>query len=153
MIELTGQKPFTPPPSELWQKLRDARFLVEHVPDLDKVKEVTETQAECVIRPGFAFLRGKLDVALEVVEAVEPTRVRFLLKSKGIGSSSDAEVTLDILEGDDSGSLVNWKLEVTRLGGLLKAVPGGLIRGAAEKVIGQVWNNIDNALQTVAQGE
>jgi carbon monoxide dehydrogenase subunit G len=35
---------------------------------------------------------------------------------------------------------------VMELGGLLKMVPSGLVRGAAHKVIEDVWNGIAKAL-------
>ena len=35
-----------------------------------------------------------------------------------------------------------WRAEVKSLGGLLKMVPSGLIRGAAQKVIEDVWNGV-----------
>jgi len=41
---------------------------------------------------------------------------------------------------------VSWTAEVTQLGGLLKMVPAGLIRGAAHKVIEDVWDGVAKKL-------
>jgi carbon monoxide dehydrogenase subunit G len=80
-------------------------------------------------------------VTLQVTLAAEPTSLRWLLSSKGIGTSSDVEAVL-ALAPHGEGTRVHWQAEVTRLGGLLKAVPAGLIRGAAQKVIDDVWTGV-----------
>ncbi len=141
MLQFAGEREFPLPPVELFAKLRDARFLVQCIPDAQAQGEPTQDRAQCSVRPGFAFVRGTIDVALEVTEAVEPTRLRLMLRSKGIGTSSDVEAVIN-LSASESGSRVHWQAEVKRLGGLLKAVPSGLIRGAAQKVIEDLWNGV-----------
>ena len=48
-----------------------------------------------------------------------------------------------LLKGADGGSRVAWRVDVTELGGLLKAVPQGLIKAAAQKVITDAWTSVD----------
>jgi carbon monoxide dehydrogenase subunit G len=147
MVRFEGDRDLALAPADAWAKLTDARFLVQCIPDVDQVKEVQADRAALVLRPGFAFVRGTLDVTLQVVDAVAPTSARVLLHSKGIGSTSDVEATLT-LAPQGEGTRVHWVTEVKALGGLLKMVPSGLIRGAAQKVIGDVWNNIEAKLAT-----
>ncbi len=74
---------------------------------------------------------------MEIIERREPEAVRFRLTSKGIGSSNTVETALTLTPAD-AQTRVRWTAEVTQLGGLLKMVPSGLIRGAAQKVIEDV---------------
>jgi carbon monoxide dehydrogenase subunit G len=141
MLHFEGERDFSLAPLDLWRKLRDARFLVTCIPDAIVQGEPRLDKAICSVRPGFAFVSGTLDTTVEVLEAKEPADLRLLLSSKGIGSSSEVETVLTIA-GADSGSRVHWTADVKRLGGLLKAVPSGLIRGAAQKVIEDVWKGI-----------
>jgi carbon monoxide dehydrogenase subunit G len=129
--------------------LSDARFLVECIPGAEKVVEAAAGRAVAVIRPGFAFVRGTLELTLKVLEATSPASVRLGLTSKGIGSSSEVAAVLTVAE-HDRGSRVHWTADVQSLGGLLKAMPQGLIRGAAEKVIADVWGNVTNKIQVPA---
>ena len=76
-----------------------------------------------------------------------PTWQLFFLSSKGIGTSSEVETTLTIVE-TEIGSRVRWAADVKRLGGLLKAVPSGLISGAAQKTIEDVWAGIGKRLDS-----
>jgi carbon monoxide dehydrogenase subunit G len=145
MVRFEGDKDFPQPPVELWAKLTDARFLVQCIPDVESVTEQEADHAVLVLRPGFSFVRGTLDVTLRVVDAVSPASARYVVVSKGIGSSADVEATV-ALAPEGTGSRVHWTAEVKTLGGLLKMVPSGLIRGAAQKVVNDAWNAVEGKL-------
>src|SRR5262245_41623993 len=141
MLTFDGQRDFPLPPPALWAKLRDARFLVHCIPEGTVKGTPTQERGECSVRPPIAFLGGSLDVSVSILEAVEPGLVRIQLASKGIATSSEVEVKLDIQAKGD-GSHVDYHADVNKLGGLLKAVPSGLIRGSAQKIIDGVWDNV-----------
>jgi carbon monoxide dehydrogenase subunit G len=141
MLHFEGDRDFTLPPAQVWTKLRDARFLVNCIPDASIQGTPERDKAQCSVRPGFAFAGGSLDTTVEIIDGTEPTDLRFRLTSKGIGSSSEVETALTILPSD-TGSRVHWIADVKNLGGLLKAIPSGLIRGAAQKTIEDVWQGI-----------
>jgi carbon monoxide dehydrogenase subunit G len=146
MLRFDGQKDFPRlTPAALWEKLSDARFLVQCVPDVHKISSQEHEQATFILRPGFAFVRGTLDMTMRIAEAVAPSSVRIVLNSKGIGSSSEVEAMLAIT-ALDGGARVNWVAEVKQLGGLLKAIPQGLIRGAAQKVVQDAWSAVEARL-------
>ncbi len=141
MLQFQGERTFGLPVEALFAKLRDAAFLAESVPDAVVDGTPTRDRAACSVHHGFAFVRGNLDVTLEVSEAQEPSLLRVRVNSKGVGNNSVVEAALR-LSPEGSGSKVHWTAEVQTLGGLLKMVPSGLIRGAALKVIEDVWTGI-----------
>jgi len=149
MTRFEGDRDFTQSPADLFAKLTDARFLVTCIPDVDSVSEQEADRAVLTLRPGLAFARGTLKVTLQVVEKTPPTAARMLLTSKGIGSSSTVEAFLALAPNND-GTRVHWVAEVKELGGLLKMVPQGLIRGAAEKVINSAWAAVEIKLRQKA---
>jgi carbon monoxide dehydrogenase subunit G len=146
MTRFEGDRDFTQPPTDLFSKLTDASFLVTCLPDAESVSEQEADRAALTLRPGLAFARGTLEVTLQVVEKTPPTAARMLLTSKGIGSSSTVEATLALAPNGD-GTRVHWVAEVKELGGLLKMVPQGLIRGAAEKVLNDAWAAVEAKLR------
>ena len=149
MLRFEGVKDFPRhAPQELWAKLSDARFLVQCIPDVHEVKQSAAEEAVCVLRPGLAFVRGTLELTLRVIEAVAPESIRLSLATKGIGTTSTVEVALT-LAVQEAGTRVSWVAEMKSLGGLLKAVPQGLIRGAAQKVITDAWNSVEKQLDQV----
>jgi carbon monoxide dehydrogenase subunit G len=145
MLTFDGERQYPIAAAPLWAKLRDATFLVQCIPD-GTVKGTPELdKAQCNVRPGLSFLTGTLDVDIAILEAVPPSLVKIQLASKGLAASSDVLVTLNIADRQ-GGSAIQYQAEVTRLGGLLRALPSGLIRGAAQKIIEQVWENVGKKL-------
>src|SRR5262245_35624146 len=146
MLHFEGDKEFTKTPGELFAKLSDARFLVQCIPGGAPVGEAEADRAVAKVKPALSFVTGSLEVAVRVVERTPDSAVRLTMASKGIGSSSDVESALT-LTAQEGGTRLHWTADVTRLGGLLKAIPSGLIRGAAQKVITDVWNNVEAKLR------
>jgi carbon monoxide dehydrogenase subunit G len=134
MLRFEGNQDFAPPPAGVWSKLTDARFLVQCIPGVESVSQVDVHRAECTLRPGFAFVRGTLELTLEVADPVRNESARLIMSSKGIGSTSQVEADFTVAP-ESNGTRLHWVAEVKSLGGLLKAVPQGLVRGAAQKVV------------------
>ena len=145
MLHFEGERSFPLKPTDLWAKLRDARFLVTCIPGAAIMGEPTVDKAVCTVRPGFAFVGGTLEITIDIIGGTEATELRFLLSSRGIGTSSEVESTLAI-SAAEAGARVHWSADVKRLGGLLKAVPSGLISGAARKTIDDIWEGIGQKL-------
>lgn len=142
MQAFEGERTLAKPVSEVWSKLRDARFLVSCIPDSKPGSLAEMDKTTCTVRPGFSFVRGSLEVTVQVSKFEENKSLCYLLTSKGIGSSSEVEAIVNF-EPEASGTRLKWKAEIKSLGGLLKAIPGGLIRGAAQKVIEDLWTGVE----------
>src|SRR6266536_2167593 len=127
MLRFEGDRDFGLTPAEVGARLSDARFLVDCIPDAESIKATDATSATCVLRPGFSFVRGTLDVTLKV-EPEGSDKVKIMLHSKGVGSTSDVAAVMTFA-AHETGTRLHWSAEVTHLGGLLKLVPQGLIRG------------------------
>ncbi|NBO93401.1 MAG: hypothetical protein EBV06_13980 [Planctomycetia bacterium] len=145
MLRFEGNRRFDLSPQETFAKLTDARFLVPCVPDVESVRSLDADRAEMVLRPRFAFVRGTLDATMRILDPVADSSVRVEITGKGIGSSSEIHATLTFAPSE-TGTNIHWAADVKALGGLLKLVPAGLIRGAAEKVINDAWNRIEKTL-------
>ena len=145
MLHFEGARDLPQPAPHVWGKLRDARFLVGCIPVVESVAESGPDRAVCTLRPGFSFVRGTLELTLQVVDVEPGKTARLLLKSKGIGTTSDVEATYTV-EPREAGSHLAWSIDIKELGGLLKAVPQGLIKAAAQKVIADAWAAVDAKL-------
>ncbi|HZZ80560.1 MAG TPA: SRPBCC domain-containing protein [Gemmataceae bacterium] len=146
MQAFEGERIFPVPPEQLWPKLRDASYLAKCIPGGTPHEGATCDSAVCTVHPGFSFMRGSLDVTITVMDGHQPTSVRYLQKSKGIGSESEVETALTLAPVPE-GTKIQWRSEVKSLGGLLKMLPSGLIRGAAQKVIEDGWQGVAEKLK------
>jgi carbon monoxide dehydrogenase subunit G len=145
MLHFEGDRDLPRPAPDVWGKLRDARFLVQCVPGVESVIESGPDRAACILRPGFSFVRGTLELALQVADVEPGKTARLQLQTKGIGTTSAVEASYTV-EPREGGSRLHWTIDVKELGGLLKAVPQGLIKAAAQKVINDAWAAVDAKL-------
>lgn len=145
-MELAGSELFKTSLDNLWNRLRDVEYLVQSIPGMEDLKNVTDVHAECRLRPGFSFVRGVLQVEIDQLAADEPTTLVYQFRSKGIGSSSTVTAHL-ALEPKDNEIEVQWKGVIGDLGGLLKAVPKGLIQGAAQSVINDLLEKLKSRIE------
>jgi carbon monoxide dehydrogenase subunit G len=147
MLRFDGDKDFAQPPGLVWTKLSDARFLVQCVPGAEGVACSEATKVVCTLRPGFAFVRGTLELTLLVTDLIPESSARILLHTKGIGSTSDVEASLAV-SPEGAGTRLHWVAEIKTLGGLLKAVPQGLVKAAARKVIDDAMAALESRLKS-----
>jgi carbon monoxide dehydrogenase subunit G len=155
MLRFEGDKRLIPDPATCWAKLTDPGFLTRCISNIEAVVQSQPDQARFKLRPGVSFVRGTLEVTVKI-DQIEPARsARYSIRSQGIGSSSDVEALLTLTPAE-SGSRVHWVAEIKSLGGLLKAIPQGLIKASAQKVIGDILAEVEtklNALPPSASGE
>lgn len=146
MIHFEGDRTFPLPPAEVFAKLSDASFLVSCLKNVDQVVETGPDKAVWKLRPGFSFVRGTLEVTMDITERVPGQTVRVKLFSRGIGATTTVLANL-ALQPKDAGTAVHWVADVTEMTGLLKLVPKGLISSAAGKVIDETWGEIETRLR------
>ncbi len=145
MLTLNGEKNMPLNAAVVYPRLVDLQFLVDCLPDLQSVKAVQDTHAEAVLRPGFSFARSEMQLRIEKLDEVPPTSARYSFATKGIGSSSLVEARFQLVDRD-GGCTIQWSADVQQLGGLLKAVPAGLIQAGAERVINDLLSRIEQRL-------
>lgn len=146
MLHFEGDQNYPQAPAEVWAKLRDVHFVAQCISGVESVSQAEAGTLVCTLRPGFSFVRGTLNLTLRVTEVEPGTSLRYHAHGKGIGSSNTVEAVLT-LAPHDGGTRLHWSADVTELGGLLKAVPKGLIQAAAQKVIADTWTAVEGKLK------
>ncbi len=146
MVHLQGEQAFSLAREELWAKLTNLNFLVKCIPDVHEVREVKDKTASLVVRPGFSFVRGQLQLDIEKLEESRPDSARMLFQNKGIGTSAEVEASFQ-LEERDGETVIRWTGDLKHLGGLLKAVPRGLIQAASQKVVNDLMTRLKEQLE------
>jgi len=149
MLQFDGKKTLVQNAETCWTKLSDPGFLGRCISNVESVAQSGPDKIQIKLRPGVSFVRGTLDATIQI-EKGEPGRsVRYSIHSRAIGSTSDAAATVQ-LEPTPVGTEVQWTVMIKTLGGLLKAVPQGLIKASAQKVITDIWSAVERQLSMEA---
>lgn len=149
-LEFGGEEFFRSSPDKLFAVMTDVRLIAQCIPDLASSQVVDDQTLECVVRPGFSFLRGTLKVKIHLEDLDPPRHAMSRVESTGIGQTIRLTSRMDILPHDrrpeTGGSKLVWNAEVTELKGLVATISPALIRGAADQVIRQSWARIRSQL-------
>jgi carbon monoxide dehydrogenase subunit G len=145
MIQLTGERTFSAAIDRVYSELSDVGKVVRTFPDVKQVKEAAPERARIVVSPGLSFVKGELDATIDRISQDPPRSAVLFITSKGIGSSSKIQASFQ-LEARGEGTLLRWSAEVQELGGLLKLVPSGLLKGSAQKIIEGFLNGLEQQL-------
>jgi carbon monoxide dehydrogenase subunit G len=147
MVRFEGDRDLPLAPADIWSKLSDARFLLQCISDVQAVSSATPDKVVCTLRPGFAFVRGTLELTLQVDSAGPEKPIGVRMHTRGIGSTSEVAAAL-VVSPQGNGMRLHWGVEVVRLDGLLKAVPQGLVQAAAQKVIADALTAVEGRLKS-----
>ena len=147
MIQLTGERTYAFAQEKIFTVFSDLNQLIHLLPDVDKVKSVTDSKAELTIRPKLAFVNGHMDLTAEKTGATPPSSCTMLLTAKAIGSQSKVEAAFQLTPIDADNTKMNWTAKVIEMTGLLKLAPTGLIQGAAKTVIEDLLTRLDTHLK------
>ena len=143
MEPLKGEELFNAPPAKVFAALTDLDDLVRNIPDLQSHTKVDDRTLQCVVKPGFSFIRGTMKSRIQVAEAVAHERVRITVNASGIGMGMEIEARLRIEPADGGAkSKLIWEAQVMSRSGLVSAVPAGLIAGAADKTVKDGWEKL-----------
>ena len=138
MIHFEGDKSFPLPVAAVAEKLSDAGFLANCLPDA-QVSAAAPEKAAWKLRPKLAFLTGSLNVEMTRIAHDPGKSVGYRVFAKAMGASSTVNAILGFASAEDGTTSVHWIGEIVEVTGLLKVVPTGLIQGSAQKVIEDVW--------------
>jgi uncharacterized protein len=145
MIHFEGDKSFPLPVAQAADRLSDAGFLANCLPDT-QVSESTPGKAIWKLKPKLSFITGSLNVEMTRTEHEAGKSVGFKVFAKAIGATSTVLTHLTFAGAEDGGTKVHWTGDLTEVTGLLKIIPKGLIEGSARKVIEDVWEAVATRL-------
>ena len=140
MMRFEGDRQVPYAPADAWQKLQDARFLIQCVQGgLPSGAAATETEAQCRVRPNLPFVHGTMVITVRLIGATPSTELRFLVLGEGSNATSEVEARLEFKE-QHGGTHIHWSADVRKLGGALKTAPANQVQVAAQKVINDTWS-------------
>lgn len=155
LLHLDGQELFAQSRENLWQHLTDLTFLPSCMPDLERVVASEAGRLVVRVRPGFSFVRGTLEITIELFESYRPDIVRMRVRSKGVGSGVNLEMRFALSDAGAAApgqTCVAWAADVLELSGLLKPVSRSLISAGARKVIADACERLRTEIGNADSG-
>jgi carbon monoxide dehydrogenase subunit G len=149
-LQFGGEERFAADPKRVYALLTDLDGLGSSIPDLVSAERVDERTLQCVVRPGFSFLRGTMKLKIGLDELASPDEsgqgsATLKIDASGIGVAMKV-VSLMKLEPDGAGTKLTWSASVPEMKGLVATVSPGLVKAAADQVIRHGWKQMHERL-------
>ncbi len=145
-LQFGGEEHFAAPPEKVYALLTDLDGLGASIPDLVSAKRVDEKTLECVVRPGFSFLRGTMKLKISLDELTPPSAAVMKIDSQGIGVAMKVVSRMQ-LAAEDAGTKLTWQADVPEMKGLVATISPGLVRAAADQVLRHGWQQLHERLK------
>jgi carbon monoxide dehydrogenase subunit G len=145
----SGVETFTAPPAQVFAALTDLDALPAAMPGLVSSERVDDRTLKAVVRPGLTFMAGQIRLTLTLEERRPPAFavMRVVAASIGVAMNIDTKLDLSPIGEEGQSTRLNWEARVHDMRGLITAVPGGLIRAAADKVITDGWKAMRSRIE------
>ena len=148
-MQFSGTVDIRAPRDRVWAFLIDPNQVGSCGPGVESIEIIDETHFKAKAKVGVGFISARFVVEMTMVELDEPTRAVIKAHGQAPGSAVDALATMNLSDGTDGATTMDWSADVT-ISGTLASVGARLIEGTANKMIGQTFDCIRVKLETPA---
>src|SRR3989344_4312398 len=122
------------PASEVWKLVSDPKEISRCLPGLESFEEKKNNHFIAKVKPKFSFVSGSLELDIQVV-SLKNKNAKIKMSGKSIGT------TFNIL------TEVLWSADM-KPGGLMKAVPESITKGAAEQLADEIFSCMKKKIES-----
>ncbi|HEX7473210.1 MAG TPA: carbon monoxide dehydrogenase subunit G [Candidatus Limnocylindrales bacterium] len=148
-MQFSGTVDIRAPRDRVWAFLIDPNQVGSCGPGVESIEVIDETHFKAKAKVGVGFISARFVVEMTMVELDEPTKALIKAHGQAPGSAVDALATMNLKDGADGATTMDWSADVT-ISGTLASVGARLIEGTANKMIGQTFECIRVKLETPA---
>lgn len=145
MLIFRGEEEIAAKRDRVWLSITNTETLGKLIPNLEKILAIDERGLKCKIRPGFSFVRGTMDLQIRLENLQASDSAKMIIDATGVGTRIEVHSTIQLQDRGESTLLV-WTAEVIPHG-LLSHVSEGLLRGAANQLIRELFERARKTLE------
>lgn len=152
-MEFGGEEILAATPDRVYDFLTDLDGFPAVIPELVSHERPDPSTLQCVVRPGFSFLRGTMKLRFTLDELVPPSSAVMRIDAAGIGVSMKVASRMKFepyadaaAAGGGPATKVVWQSTVSDLKGLVATISPGLVRSAADQVLQHGWKKLREKL-------
>ena len=132
----------------VWAFVTDPHKVGGCLPELLELTVQDATHFDAVVRVGVGPVRGKFTFKVELQPNAEARRMNLKISGGGLGSAVDLTAGADVIDAGAGGTTLNWDGTAV-MRGPVATVGGRVLDAQAQKLIGQTFANVRDALSCV----
>ena len=148
-MHFEGTVQINAPRDKVWAFVIDPNQVGSCGPGVESIEVIDDTHFKATAKVGVGFISARFVVNMELVDLEAPDKANIKAHGQAPGSAVDATATMDLSDGEDGGTRMDWAADVN-ISGTLASVGARLIEGTANKMIGQTFECMRAKLEAPA---
>lgn len=146
-MHFEGTVQIAAPRDKIWAFLIDPNQVGSCGPGVESIEVIDDTHFKATAKVGVGFISARFVVNMEMADLEPPDRALIKAHGQAPGSAVDATATMNLSDGEDGATRMDWAADVN-ISGTLASVGARLIEGTANKMIGQTFDCIRTTLES-----
>lgn len=143
-MRIEGRETVAAPRADAWRALNDPAVLRACTPGLTRLEETRIDHFEATLELKLPAVQGRFEGGVDIVERVEPERMKLRVEAKGGPGFVNGEAELQ-LEDAEGGTAVRYLADV-QVGGQIARLGQRMISGVTREMAGQFFEAFERAL-------
>ncbi len=131
---------------KVFNTVMDPNEVSSCIPGFKSLNVISPEEYSVVVRVGIAFIKGDFNIKFKVVEREANKHAKLSGNGQGLGGTVDLEAIMDLSEADGKTKM-DWKADA-KVGGKLGSMGQRLIGGQAQKIIKELFDNLEKKLSS-----
>ena len=140
-MHFDGSVPIKADRATVWALVNDPTKVAACGPGVDGVQVIDDRHFKVTAKVGISIIRATFVVDIARDEEREPDFASLKASGRAPGSAIDGSARMDLRDGPDGSTVMEWSADVA-IHGKLASAGSRLIEGTVKKVIGQTFDCI-----------
>jgi carbon monoxide dehydrogenase subunit G len=132
---------------KVWAFVIDPNQVGQCGPGVESIEVIDDTHFKATAKVGIGFISARFVVNMDMAELTPPDQAVIKAHGQAPGSAVDATARMNLSDGPNGGTTMDWSADVT-ISGSLASLGARLIEGTANKMIGQTFECMKSKLES-----
>ena len=149
---LKGDVTIRAPRKKVWDFLTDPEQIGQCAPGVEKIEMIEPLKRyRGIVSIGFGAVKARFSGDVDILELDEPNYAKLKAHGSASGSVADAVSEMNLSDGPDGATILNWSADVT-VGGQLASLAARLMVPVSQKLAGQFYDEVRKRIEKEEAG-
>jgi uncharacterized protein len=145
---LKGDVTIHAPRKKVWDFLTDPKQIAQCAPGVEKVEEIEPLKRyRGTVSIGFGAVKARFSGEVEIIDLEEPNNAKLKAHGSASGSVADAVSEMNLSDGPDDSTVVNWTANVN-VSGQLASLASRLMVPVSQKLAQEFYERGRKKIET-----
>ena len=146
-MQLKGDVTINAPRKKVWDFLTDPNQIGQCVPGVEKIETIEPLKKyRGVVSVGLGSIKARFSGDVDILELDEPNYAKLKAHGTATGSAADAISEMNLSDGPDGATVVNWTADIN-VSGQLASLVSRLMVPVSQKLAGVFYDEVRKRIE------